>query len=181
MECGRQQFHDLSDGRHSRWRLRSNASLQYRHRPRRDGGGGYTYFNPQTGHEFSAVAGFTYNFKNQDTQYQNGIDFHVDWGASQFLSKQVFVGLVGYVYQQVTPDTGSGDRVGPFMSCVFGAGPQIGYLFPLGNMQGYLNAKAYFEFDNHDRPAGWNTWLTFSIQPAAPPSPSPTRTGMIFK
>jgi hypothetical protein len=69
-----------------------------------DGGGGYTYFNPQTGHEFSAVAGFTYNFKNQDTQYQNGIDFHIDWGASQFLSKQVFVGLVGYAYQQVSDD-----------------------------------------------------------------------------
>ena len=29
-----------------------------------DSGGGYTYFNPATGHEFSAVAGFTYNFKN---------------------------------------------------------------------------------------------------------------------
>jgi hypothetical protein len=41
-----------------------------------DGGGGYTYFNPATGHEFSAVAGFTYNFKNHDTNYQNGIDFH---------------------------------------------------------------------------------------------------------
>jgi len=26
-----------------------------------DFGGGYTYFNPQTGHEFSAVTGFTYN------------------------------------------------------------------------------------------------------------------------
>lgn len=69
-----------------------------------DGGGGYTYLNPATGHEFSGVAGFTYNFKNQDTQYQNGIDFHFDWGASQFLSKQVFVGLVGYAYQQVTND-----------------------------------------------------------------------------
>ena len=30
-----------------------------------DAGGGYTYFNPQTGHEFSAVLGFTYNFENQ--------------------------------------------------------------------------------------------------------------------
>ena len=26
-----------------------------------DAGGGYTYFNPQTGHELSAVLGFTYN------------------------------------------------------------------------------------------------------------------------
>jgi hypothetical protein len=28
-----------------------------------DAGGGYTYFNPQTGQEFSAVLGFTYNFQ----------------------------------------------------------------------------------------------------------------------
>jgi hypothetical protein len=39
-----------------------------------DGGVGYTYFNPQTGHEFSAVTGVTYNFKNTDTDYQNGVD-----------------------------------------------------------------------------------------------------------
>ncbi|MCP1756503.1 hypothetical protein ABIF29_002281 [Bradyrhizobium elkanii] len=79
-----------------------------------DAGGGYTYFNPQAGHEFSAVGGFTYNFKNQDTQYQNGIDFHLDWGASQFLSKQVFVGLVGYAYQQVTDDFGQHPVLGAF-------------------------------------------------------------------
>lgn len=54
-----------------------------------DAGGGYTYFDPQTGHEFSGVLGFTYNFKNTTTQYQNGVDMHFDWGASQFLSKQV--------------------------------------------------------------------------------------------
>src|SRR5207248_580276 len=29
-----------------------------------DGGGGYTYLNPVTGHTFSGVAGFTSNFKN---------------------------------------------------------------------------------------------------------------------
>ena len=60
-------------------------------------GGGYTYFNPQTGHEFSGVLGFTYNFVNTSTQYQSGVDMHFDWGASQFLTKQVQVGLVGYI------------------------------------------------------------------------------------
>src|SRR5215470_14043114 len=34
-----------------------------------DAGGGYTYFNPQTGHELSAVLGFTYNFENTFTNY----------------------------------------------------------------------------------------------------------------
>jgi hypothetical protein len=140
-----------------------------------DAGVGYTYLNPQTGHEFSATTGLTYNFINPATQYQNGVDWHLDWGASQFLSKQVLVGAVGYVYQQVTADSGSGDRVGPFQSRVIGVGPQIGFIFPIGTMQGYLNFKGYKEFDNENRPAGWNAWATFSISlgEQAPPSTAP--------
>lgn len=140
-----------------------------------DGGGGYTYFNPVTGHEFSAVAGLTYNLKNQDTQYQNGIDFHVDWGASQFLSKQFLVGLVGYYYQQVSDDFGQHPVLGGFRSRVVGVGPQVGFLFPVGDLQGYVNLKGYGEFDASNRPSGWNTWLTFSISPMAPIAIRPTR------
>jgi hypothetical protein len=138
-----------------------------------DAGGGYTYFDPQTGREASAVLGFTYNFKNPSTQYQNGVDMHLDWGVSQFLTKQVQVGLVGYLYQEIGCDSGSGDRVGCFQSRVVGVGPQFGYLFPVGdNMQGYLNLKAYGEFANENRPAGWNVWLTFNLSPAATPPTS---------
>jgi hypothetical protein len=148
-----------------------------------DGGVGYTYFNPQTGHEFSVVTGFTGNFVNTSTNYQNGIDWHLDWGASQFLTKQWQIGVVGYVYKQITADVGALPILGPFESQVVGIGPQIGYIFPVGNMQGYLNLKAYFEFDGHDRPSGWNTWLTFAISPPAPPAPTPpaSRTPMIYK
>ena len=39
---------------------------------------------------------------------------HLDWGASQFLTKQVQVGLVSYLYQEIGCDSGSGDRVGCF-------------------------------------------------------------------
>jgi len=49
---------------------------------------------------------------------------------------------------------------------VFGIGPQFGYVFPLSqDLQGYINVKAYGEFGNSARPAGWNTWLTFVISP----------------
>ncbi|MGO3933054.1 transporter [Rhodopseudomonas pseudopalustris] len=141
-----------------------------------DAGGGYTYLDMAKGLEFSGVAGFTYNFKNPDTQYQSGIDFHFDWGASKFVSKQAFVGLVGYAYQQITDDSGQHPILGSFRSRVFGVGPQFGYLFPVGDMQGYLNLKGYGEFDAANRPSGWNTWLTFSISPAPPASTvSPTR------
>ncbi len=148
-----------------------------------DAGAGYTYFNPQTGHEFSAVGGFTYNLTNTSTDYQNGVDFHLDMAASQFLSKQFFVGAVGYVYDQVSADHGSAPILGPIESRVAGVGPQAGYIFPVGGMQGVVNLKAYVEFDNHDRPDGWNTWVTFSISPPAPPTASPpaSRTAMIYK
>ena len=133
-----------------------------------DGGGGYTYFNPQTGLELSGALGFTYNFENTATHYQNGVDMHFDWAGSVFLTKQLHVGLVGYAYQQLTGDSGSGDLFGDFKSRVLGVGPQIGYIFPLGDRQGYLNLKAYREFDAQHRADGWNAWLTFSISPGAP-------------
>jgi hypothetical protein len=134
-----------------------------------DGGFGYTYFNQKTGNEFSAVLGFTYNFENHHTDYQNGIDMHLDWGMSKFLTKQWQVGVVGYAYQQLTGDSGSGNRVGGFESRVFGIGPQVGYVFPLGNdHQGYLNLKGYKEFEVEHRAEGLNVWLTFSISPALP-------------
>ena len=137
-----------------------------------DAGGAYTYFNPQTGNELSGVLGFTYNFENTHTQYQNGIDMHFDWSASHFLTKQLQVGLVGYAYKQLSCDSGAGDRVGCFESQVFGVGPQIGFIIPIDkNYQGYFNLKGYREFASEHRPDGWNTWLTFSISPAAPATP----------
>src|SRR5436309_8581354 len=143
-----------------------------------DGGGGYTYFDPQTGHELSAVLGFTYNFENPSTQYRNGVDMHLDWGASQFLTKQFQLGLVGYAYKEIGCDSGSGDHVGCFQSQVFGVGPQVGFIFPVGDMQGYLNLKGYKEFGAEHRPDGCNTWVTFVISPA-PPTPSMARRPMV--
>lgn len=142
-----------------------------------DAGGGYTYFDPKTGHEFSATLGFTYNFENVHTQYQNGIDMHLDWGASQFLSKQLQVGIVGYWYNQLSCDSGAGDRIGCFESRVAGIGPQIGYVIPLSKeWQGYINLKGYKEFAAENRPDGWNAWLTFAISPAAPGQAPPSAT-----
>ncbi len=140
-----------------------------------DIGGAYTYFDPATGNEFSGVAGFTYNFRNPDTQYRSGIDFHFDWGASHYLTKQLFVGVAGYAYQQITDDSGQNPILGGFRSRVFGVGPQIGYSFPVGDMQGSLSLRGYGEFGAANRPSGWNTWLTFTISPTAPAAIAPTK------
>jgi len=79
-----------------------------------DSGAGYTYSDDKTGLEFSTVAGFTYNFINPSTQYQNGVDFHADLAASKMLSDHLFVGAGGYVYDQVTGDSGPGAVLGSF-------------------------------------------------------------------
>jgi hypothetical protein len=93
---------------------------------------------------------------------------HLDVGASQFLTKQLQVGLVGYWYNQLSCDSGTGDRVGCFESRVAGIGPQIGYIIPISKeYQGYVNLKGYKEFAAEHRPDGWNVWLTFAISPAA--------------
>jgi hypothetical protein len=128
-----------------------------------DAGGGYTYLDDKKGHELSAVLGFTYNFENPDTNYKNGIDAHLDWAASQFFSEQFHAGLVGYFYQQVTGDSGSGAVLGDFKSRVYAIGPQAGYFFPVGEQKWYVNLKGFYEFDAKNRPEGWNVWLTLAI------------------
>jgi len=169
---------NLTTGRYQQQRI---ANLGIGHNAI-DAGGAYTYFDQKTGREFSATLGFTYNFENEHTNYQNGIDMHLDWGASQFLTKQWQVGLVGYWYNQISCDSGSGDRVGCFESRVVGIGPQIGYIIPISKeWQGYINVKGYGEFAGRSRPDGWNAWLTFAISPAAPGEAPPSATRMITK
>lgn len=136
-----------------------------------DGGVGYTYFDEKTGHEFSAVTGLTYNFMNPSTGYQNGVDWHLDWGASQFLTKTLQVGAVGYFYDQITPDQGCLQSLCPFESRTVGVGPQLGIIIPGTSTQTYLNFKAYWDIDTQNRASGASAWITLAFSPM-PPSPA---------
>ena len=76
--------------------------------------------------------------------------------------------------KEIGCDSGSGDQVGCFKSRVVGVGPQVGFIIPISSTtQGYLNLKGYREFDNANRPDGWNAWVTLVISPAAPTPPPP--------
>jgi hypothetical protein len=128
-----------------------------------DGGAGYTYLDNTTGREFSAVAGVTYNWENTHTNYKNGIDSHLDWAASQFLSANWQVGIAGYVYYQLTGDSGSGDRVGAFKSRIAAIGPELGYAFKINQQAAYFNLRAYKEFWAQNRVEGYAVFATLSI------------------
>ena len=128
-----------------------------------DMGGAYTYLNEKTGREFSATVGFTYNWENTDTNYQNGIDSHVDWAVSQFLSEQWEVGIAGYVYYQLTDDSGSGAKLGPFKSRVAAIGPEVGYAFKFRKQNAYANLRGYYEFWAKNRIEGYAIFGTVDL------------------
>jgi hypothetical protein len=138
-----------------------------------DTGAGYTYLDPKTGHEFSVVAGFSFNGTNTALDYRNGVDFHADWAASQFIGKSVHAGLVGYVYQQVTGDSGTGAKLGDNKGTAVGIGPQIGFFFPAWEgYTGYLNIRGYWDVFTENRPTSQTVLVTLSFTPAAPEKPA---------
>jgi hypothetical protein len=137
-----------------------------------DAGGAYTYFNPHSGHEFSAVLGFTYNFENPDTDYASGVDSHLDWDLSQTVTANWQVGLAGYVYYQLSadryPTTGAGGALqsqllGAFKSRVAAIGPELGYTFDVNGGQGSLNVRGYREFWAQNRPEGYALFATLGL------------------
>jgi len=128
-----------------------------------DLGGAYTYASEASGLEFSATLGFTYNWKNADTQYQSGIDAHLDLGASKALSHGTTVGLVAYVYHQLTADSGPGAVWGPFCSSAAALGAQVGHTFTLGGTPVNVNLRGYYDVQAAHRVQGYTVYVVASI------------------
>jgi hypothetical protein len=74
-------------------------------------------------------------------------------------------------FASLTDDHGPGATLGGFRGMAVGIGPQIGFLFPVGDYQGCLNINGYKDLAVENRPEGWSTWVTFAIQPKAPEPP----------
>jgi hypothetical protein len=138
----------------------SNASLN---RPAVDLFGTFTWLDPAIGWDLSTAAGFTFNQTNSATAYRTGDEFHLEWAATKYLSKQFTVGLVGYYYQQFTPDTGTGANLGAFEGRVVALGGSIGYTFEVGQLPVSTRLKVYREFDAVNHLEGTSGFLTVSV------------------
>jgi hypothetical protein len=136
-----------------------------------DLGGAYTYADETRGRELSATLGLTWNAENPATDYRNGIDGHLDWELSKVVSKPLRLGGAGYLYQQLTADTGAGALLGEFKSSAVGLGPEVGYSFQPGARSWDAELKVYWDLAAADRPAGWNLWMSTSIPIGPPGSP----------
>jgi hypothetical protein len=126
--------------------------------------GAVTYLDMKSGVELSGAAGFTFNGENNDTDYKTGTEFHLEGAAMQHFSKTFALGLQGYLYQQVTGDSGAGTRfVGDFEGRVIALGPAIDFSFMLGETHVSGNLKYFHEFDVENRLEGDAGYVNFTI------------------
>jgi hypothetical protein len=137
-----------------------------------------TWHNDKVGWDISAKAGFTFNGANPATDYTTGTEFHVEGSIEKTFSKSFSAGAQIYYFNQVTGDSGSGDKVGPFEGRVTGAGGSAAYRFTLlKKIPATLRLRLMHEFDVQNRLQGTSAWLDFSMPlwvqlPKAPHAPS---------
>ncbi len=98
-----------------------------------------------------------FNEENLDTSYKSGNQgrFEGTFAKHFRLGQGEFgAGATGYVYRQLTGDSGAGASLGSFKAEANGIGPVLSYIKPLGKQQLTAELKWLHEFDNKNRPEG---------------------------
>jgi len=124
----------------------------------------FTWLDPKRGHEVSFTAGYQINTENNDTDYQSGDEFHIDFNLAQHFSPKFALGLCGYYYKQITDDEGTFldqandvltalgmDSLGGFKGEAFGLGPAIKFTPKIGGRDINLIAKWLHDIDSTNR------------------------------
>jgi hypothetical protein len=113
-----------------------------------------TYFNEEKGRELSLVLGYIYNTENSDTDYQTGQELHLNYMLNQFFSETFAVGLHGFVYKQITGDSGDGAILGDFKGEAAGIGPALLWATRVKETDLVFTAKWLHEFHAENRLKG---------------------------
>ena len=122
-----------------------------------------TYLNPETGQDYSVVVGYGYNTENEDTDYQSGDEFHIDYVVNQFLSESWAIGLHGFYYKQLSGDSGDGALLGDFKAEASGIGPALMWIPPQYEGEVAFVAKWFNEYDTENRLEGDHVFLSFMM------------------
>jgi len=125
--------------------------------------GALTWFDPATGWEVSGAAGFTFNGENPETDYRTGTEFHFETAVTKTFPSSFSAGLVGYYYEQISEDSGSGATLGDFKGRVSALGATFGYNFQMGNTPVSMRLRVLQEFEARNRLEGTAAFLTLSF------------------
>lgn len=99
---------------------------------------------------------YDFNFKNTDTNYKSGQEFHVDYSLGYGFKQNWVAGVGGYLYKQVTTDEQNGVKVANNRGQAFAIGPSIKY----DNGKGmFVTAKWQKEMNVASRAEGHAFWI----------------------
>lgn len=112
-----------------------------------DGVWSFTWI-PHKGHTaFSMALGYGVNAPNSITHYRSGNEAHLEAAIGQRITPHWEVGLAGYMYRQVSADSGPGALLGTLKGRVNGAGPAINFNTRIAGQPFSFTARYYKEFD----------------------------------
>ncbi len=115
----------------------------------------YTFLSLQTGLELTLAPGVTINAINNQTSYQSGAEFHLEYAAIQHLPGGAYAGVGGYYYQQFTGDGGAlVPAILPFEGRIASVGPVVGYTFKVGSQEVNLAGRWFHELAAKNRVQG---------------------------
>jgi hypothetical protein len=129
------------------------ANLSF-HRWAGDISAAMSWHDVEKGLDVSGKVGVTFNGRNDVTDYNSGNDFHAELGVEKNLSKQFSAGVIGYYYQQISDDSGSGGKLGAFRGRVAAAGGTVAYNTILGRSPSTIRLRIMGEFDAKNRMQG---------------------------
>ena len=144
------------------YRKNSMANLSYNHWALDLSLSG-TWLDPASGWDISGVAGITFNDKNPATNYRSGNELHFEGSISRYITPRLSLGAIGYHYQQVTDDKGSGAVLGGFRGRVSALGATAAYTFTVDERPIMLRVKGLREFNVKNRLKGTATFLTLTV------------------
>lgn len=125
----------------------------------------YTYLSPQSGLELTIAPGVTINAVNNQTNYQSGAEFHLEYAAIQHLPGGLYAGAGGYFYQQFTGDSGAlFPAILPFKGRIVSIGPLAGYTFKVGQQEVNLAGRWFHEFAAKNRVQGDSFFASLSFR-----------------
>ena len=96
---------------------------------------GITYSDEKSGFNFTVLSGITINTENKATNYKSGSVVHVEASVQQLFKAGdglIGIGANGFIYEQVSDDSGAGAVLGSFKGRTGGIGPVVTYIRPLG-------------------------------------------------
>jgi hypothetical protein len=122
-----------------------------KHRGAIDVYAGLTWFDPAIGIDVTNTWGVTFNQPNEITRYRTGTEFHWDWSVTKRFDNGFSIGPTGYLYRQLTGDSGPGAALGAFQGEVWALGVALGQEFRIGDVPVTARLRYFREMDARRR------------------------------